>query len=120
VDRRHDLRGGRAAGVGPGGRTTEFDDVGPSTCTLVLRNDDGRFTPDSAGSPYYPDVIEGRRLRVTVIKSDTYGFTGLVSAHVATPDTLWPGLPTDPTEDGSYRLFTGSILSWEPNYSSGP
>jgi hypothetical protein len=101
------------------GRSTEFGDVGPSTCTLVLRNDDGRFTPDSAGSPYYPDVIEGRRLRITVIKSDTYGFTGLVSAHVATPDTLWPGLPTDPTEDGSYRLFTGSILSWEPNYSSG-
>jgi hypothetical protein len=50
------------------GRTTEFDDVGPSTCTLVLRNDDGRFTPDSAGSPYYPDVIEGRRVRVTVTK----------------------------------------------------
>jgi hypothetical protein len=72
------------------GRTTEFDDVGPSTCTLVLRNDDGRFTPDSAGSPYYPDVIEGRRIRVTVTESAV-----------------------------DYPLFTGSILSWEPNYSSG-
>jgi hypothetical protein len=72
------------------GRTTEFDDVGPSTCTLVLRNDDGRFTPDSAGSPYYPDVIEGRRIRVTVTESAT-----------------------------DYPLFTGSILSWEPNYAGG-
>jgi hypothetical protein len=72
------------------GRTTEFDDVGPSTCTLVLRNDDGRFTPDSAGSPYYPDVIEGRRIRVTVTESAV-----------------------------DYPLFTGSILSWEPNYAGG-
>jgi hypothetical protein len=101
------------------GRSTEFDDVGPSTCTLVLRNDDGRFTPDSAGSPYYPDVIEGRRIRVTVIQSDTFGFTGLTAAYAAAPDTLWPGLPTDPTADGVYPLFTGSILSWEPNYAGG-
>jgi hypothetical protein len=72
------------------GRTTEFDDVGPSTCTLILRNDDGRFTPDSAGSPYYPDVIEGRRIRVTVTESAV-----------------------------DYPLFTGSILSWEPNYAGG-
>jgi hypothetical protein len=72
------------------GRSTEFDDVNAATCTLVLRNDDGRFTPDSAGSPYYPDVIEGRRLRVTVTKSAV-----------------------------DYPLFTGSILSWEPNYAGG-
>jgi hypothetical protein len=72
------------------GRSTEFDDVGPSTCTLILRNDDGRFTPDSAGSPYYPDVIEGRRIRVTVTESAV-----------------------------DYPLFTGSILSWEPNYAGG-
>jgi hypothetical protein len=101
------------------GRSTEFDDVNAATCTLVLRNDDGRFTPDSAGSPYYPDVIEGRRLRVTVIESDTAGFTGLVAAWAAEPETLWPGLPTDSSEDGVYPLFTGSILSWEPNYAGG-
>jgi hypothetical protein len=32
---------------------------------------------------------------------------------------LWPGLPTDSSEDGVYPLFTGSILSWEPNYAGG-
>jgi hypothetical protein len=91
VDRRHHLRVVRESKVSVrAGRTTEFDDVGPSTCTLILRNDDGRFTPDSAGSPYYPDVIEGRRIRVTVTESAV-----------------------------DYPLFTGSILSWEPNYAGG-
>lgn len=73
-----------------GGRTTEFEDVGPATCTLVLRNDDGRFTPDSAGSPYFPYVTEGRRLRVTLTESAV-----------------------------AYQLFTGPILSWEPQFIGG-
>jgi hypothetical protein len=48
------------------GRATEFDDISAGTWNLTLRNDDGRFTPDNPLSPYFPNVVENRRLRVTL------------------------------------------------------
>lgn len=33
-------------------RTNEFDQPGPATASLTLRNDDSRFTPDNPSSPY--------------------------------------------------------------------
>lgn len=48
------------------GRTSEFDDVSAGTWTVRLRNDDGRFTPNNPLSPYYPNVVENARLRVTL------------------------------------------------------
>jgi len=40
----------------------------PSQATLVLRNDDGRFTPDNPTSPYAPEWGRGKRMRITVTK----------------------------------------------------
>jgi hypothetical protein len=45
-------------------RTNEFDQPQPATATLVLRNDDARFTPDYSPGPYYGGLIPYRRFRV--------------------------------------------------------
>lgn len=47
------------------GRSDERSDGNtPGTCTLVLDNADGWFTPGNSGSPYFPDVLPWRRIRV--------------------------------------------------------
>lgn len=53
------------------GRPTEFDDIGPATWDLTLRNADGRFTPDNPLSPHWPNVVRGRRLRFSVTRTPT-------------------------------------------------
>jgi hypothetical protein len=45
-------------------RTNEFDQPGPATATVVLRNDDNRFTPDNPAGPYFGGLKKYRRIRV--------------------------------------------------------
>lgn len=47
------------------GRKDERSKTTAQTCSLVLDNKDGRFTPDRASSPYYGKVKIGKRIRVT-------------------------------------------------------
>ena len=47
------------------GRQDSFGDIQPSRCTLTLDNTNGRFTPGNTSSVYYPNVKNGRRIRVT-------------------------------------------------------
>lgn len=47
------------------GRQDELSEIQPSKLSLTLINDDGRFTPDRAASPYYPDVKKSKRIRVS-------------------------------------------------------
>lgn len=64
------------------GRQDQTSDVVPSTCSFVLINDDGRFTPDRSSSPYYPHVLPGVRVRVSVtVGGTTYNrFDGYVES----------------------------------------
>lgn len=48
------------------GRQDNMSVVQPSRCTFTVANDDGRFTPGSAASPYFPGVVLGRRVQVNV------------------------------------------------------
>lgn len=48
-----------------GGRSDERATCDANTASLVLDNSDGRFTPEKASSPYYPNVKIGRPVRVT-------------------------------------------------------
>lgn len=48
------------------GARDEVSQTQPGTCTLRLDNSDGRFTPEYSGSPYYPNVVDGTPIRVTV------------------------------------------------------
>ena len=45
------------------GRTDEFSAVSPGTMALTLKNVDGRFTMGDASSPYFPNVVPGKRIR---------------------------------------------------------
>jgi len=79
------------------GRPDEFSDVQAGTMSLLLNNADGRFTRDRPSSPYYPNVRNGRRIRISIIYSSTtyVRFDG----HVNEWPTTW--------EEG-----TGAAQSW--------
>jgi hypothetical protein len=69
------------------GRPSKFGQTSAATLDLDLRNEDGRFTPDNPTSPYWPNILEGRRIRVTGVRSST-----------------------------TYRFFTGYVVSWTPDF----
>src|ERR671913_605901 len=48
------------------GAQDELSQGQAGTCSLVLDNSDGAFTPEYTGSPYYPNVVDGTPLRVRV------------------------------------------------------
>ncbi|MFI1287462.1 LamG-like jellyroll fold domain-containing protein [Streptomyces sp. NPDC020792] len=48
------------------GAADELSDIQAGSCTLVLDNTDGRFTPENSTSPYYPNVTDGVPIRVSV------------------------------------------------------
>lgn len=76
------------------GRSDEFATVEPGRMSLVLRNDDGRFTWGRTGSPYYPGVLPGRRIRILV---DIPG-TPTVPPP-GPPPSLWPSDSLTPAAD---------------------
>jgi len=69
------------------GRNTEFTEIDPGTLTLALDNADGRFMPGNGGSPYFPGVTKGKRVRVKVVKGGV-----------------------------SYTRFVGIIQSWDADF----
>lgn len=102
------------------GRHNEYSETSPSEVSLTLNNDDGRFTPDNATSPFYPNVRRGVPIRITLTEnaptpktlvSDAFGRT--LSGAWGTPDTgiewqtvaLTDDQPT-PSVDGSTGLLT--------------
>lgn len=59
------------------GRESEVDDpVAVGTLSLALDNSDGRFSPELASSPYYPNVVAGVQLRLSVYVSGAYRVRG--------------------------------------------
>lgn len=72
------------------GRASEFEEISAGTFTCTLWNDTGSFTPDNPLSTYWPNVVEGRRVRCIVTKGATT----------------------------STRFF-GRISAWEPTFGSG-
>lgn len=46
------------------GRSDALSRINTGTLSLVLQNQDGRFDPTYAASPYYPNVLPMRRIRV--------------------------------------------------------
>ena len=75
------------------GRQDAASDSQPGVLTLELDNIDGTFTPDNPTSTYYPNFVEGKRIRVQVVKSATT-YTRFVGRIVA----LEPDFPAVPTQ----------------------
>lgn len=87
------------------GRQTEFDEVGPATLTVKLWNDDGRFMPEFNGSPYYPNVVEGKRIRWKDVKAGvTYTrFTGWIQ-------DIQPDFPSSNTTGAQVQISAVDAL----------
>ncbi len=71
------------------GRASEVDDpMSVGTCTFVLENDDGRFSPGLSSSPYYPYVVQGVAVRVSMWANGAYRprFYGTVQSWTVS----WP------------------------------
>src|SRR6059058_3678789 len=49
-----------------GGAQDELSDTQAGTCTLTLDNLDGALTPENSSSPYFPNVVDGVPLRVSI------------------------------------------------------
>jgi len=76
------------------GRATPYEDTGAASMTVRLDNFDGRFMPDFMGSPYYPNVVKGKRVRWKVTKSAvTY------TRHLGWIQAWEPHFPTESTND---------------------
>lgn len=87
------------------GRASEHEDAKSQQLDLQLRNDDGRFTPRSPSSPYYPHVTRGVPIRLTVTVDHVEGLlrTGLL-------------LRQDGLQRAVYAVWTGTVTSWDPQW----
>ena len=74
------------------GRQHELNQVGPSTATMTLTNQDGRFSPWNSGSPYY------------------YAGAGLTSGHPIRITATWASV--------SYPIYSGFVKSYIPAYGA--
>lgn len=72
---------------------SEDGDPQPGTLTLTLDNDQGQFNPDNPTSTYYPNFVEGKRIRLQVVKSGT-----TYTRFVGRIQTISPEYPTEPTQ----------------------
>jgi hypothetical protein len=87
------------------GRDYELDQIQAGTATFTLDNADGRFTPGRAASPYFPNVIPRRRVRIRT------------TDPLATPSVVI----TPPSIDSTATATTasGTTLSWSHTVGAG-
>lgn len=72
------------------GRSDALGRIEAGTAQLVLDNSDRRFDPTFAASPYYPNVVPMRKIRVSAVYAAT-----------------------------TYRLYTGYVQAWPPDWPGG-
>ncbi|MFF4752649.1 LamG-like jellyroll fold domain-containing protein [Streptomyces sp. NPDC002514] len=72
------------------GASDELSETQPGTASLRLDNQDGRFTPGNAASPYYPYVRRNAPIRISVVTGATVKprFYGMVNEFPVS----WQGL----------------------------
>lgn len=70
------------------GRSDEGQQVDTTRCSLVLSNNDGRFTPKNPVGAYYGQIGRNTPLRVSVMTGTPYlDLPGSTSDYAETPDT---------------------------------
>lgn len=72
------------------GRNDQFSDIPPGQMNFTVNNSDGRFTPEYTGGAYYPNVILGKRVRVTAtyLQTSTIRFDGRIDTWPVEFSTL--------------------------------
>lgn len=74
------------------GSEDDASDTQPGVLTAVIENNDGAFTPDNPTSVYYPNLVEGKRIRWQVTKGTTsVRFVGRITSIV-------PVFPSEPAQ----------------------
>jgi hypothetical protein len=73
------------------GRATRFSDIAPALLSVTLTDHDGALMPDNADSPHFPNVVEGKHIRVTAIRdafarARFYGFIRSIEPEFPTGD----------------------------------
>lgn len=93
------------------GRQYELDTIQPSTLTLRLDNGDRAFDPTFTGSPYYPNVLPMRPIRVSAIYAGVtyYLFTGYVERWPITWEAPAWGSATLSGIDGMTTLAAAMV-----------
>lgn len=86
------------------GRDSQFTDIQPGTLTFTLDNTDGTFTPDNPTSTYWPNFVEGKRVRIKHVKSAITCtlFLGQITS-------IDPEYPTSPTQAVTTVTATDSL-----------
>jgi hypothetical protein len=87
------------------GRDYELDQVQAGKASIVLDNADGRFTPGLASSPYFPNVIPRRRIRIRTTDPLAVGGTTVVTPTVDNMVTA--------------NVASGTTLSWSHAVGAG-
>lgn len=88
------------------GRQYELDTIQPSSLTLRMDNGDRALDPTYTGSPFYPNVLPMRPIRVSAVYAGTtyYLFTGFVERWPITWDAPTWGSVTLTGIDGMAAL----------------
>lgn len=68
--------------------SSELERFDTGELTVILDNRDGRFFPDWEGSPYYPNLTDNRRIRISF----------------------------DDRQGNTHELFTGFTDAWQPRW----
>ena len=87
-----------------GGASDEMEQPQAGTASVRLGNQDGRFDPANASSPYWPNVVPMRGLRISALSGSGTAFT-MRQSHVNETDVLRGGVQT-------FALWTGFIENW--------
>lgn len=82
------------------GRQHELNRVEAGTCIVLADNRDGRFDPDNSSSPYAPNVLVARRLRVQA----SWNLLTANQASLETNTTGWAALTNCAISQGSVGL----------------
>jgi concanavalin A-like lectin/glucanase superfamily protein len=99
------------------GTTREFDDPQAGQATFVLKNSQRRFEPEYAAGAYYPNIVPGRRFRLTLTAdgfSYQQGIWYAQSWQVEYPAGTTYSTVTVTCSDGFWRLALKRLNSMSP------
>ncbi|MFE1925791.1 LamG-like jellyroll fold domain-containing protein [Streptomyces asoensis] len=108
------------------GASDELSDTQPGTATLTLDNQDGRFTPGNAASPYYPFVRRNAPIRIAVAVMPTVSGSAPYPMAMLGDDfddgrvdsTKWPTNTGPAVETAAGRLRIPMAPGIDTNFTS--
>lgn len=104
-----------------GGYNLLRDQFEAATAELVIQDPQGNFNPTNTSSPYYPNLVPLRKIRVsgTYLGSDYYVFSGYITAYNYTyPKNEQTGFVTIQAYDG-FRLLNMSNITTVTGSAAG-